>query len=79
MQQKLLTVIEKRETQRIGSNKVSHVDVRILAATNAHLREKVGEGSIPAGPLLSLEYHRTLIFHRCVIVERISVCWQNIS
>ena len=45
MQQKLLTVIEKRETQRIGSNKVSHVDVRILAATNAHLREKMGEGT----------------------------------
>ena len=43
--QKLLTVIEKRETQRIGSNKVSQVDVRILAATNAHLREKVGEGT----------------------------------
>ena len=45
MQQKLLTVIEKRETQRIGSNKVSYVDVRILAATNANLREKVGEGT----------------------------------
>ena len=45
MQQKLLTVIEKRETQRIGSNKVSQVDVRILAATNANLREKVGEGA----------------------------------
>ena len=45
MQQKLLTVIEKRETQRIGSNKVSRVDVRILAATNANLREKVGEGT----------------------------------
>ena len=45
MQQKLLTVIEKRETQRIGSNKVSRVDVRILAATNAHLREKVREGT----------------------------------
>lgn len=45
MQQKLLTVIEKHETQRIGSNKVSYVNVRILAATNAHLREKVGEGT----------------------------------
>lgn len=45
MQQKLLTVIEKRETQRIGSNKVSRVDVRILAATNVPLREKVGEGT----------------------------------
>lgn len=45
MQQKLLTVIEKRETQRIGSNKVNYVNVRILAATNANLREKVGEGT----------------------------------
>ena len=45
MQQKLLTVIEKRETQRIGSNKVSYVNVRILAATNANLCEKVGEGA----------------------------------
>lgn len=45
MQQKLLTVIEKHETQRIGSNKVSYVNVRILAATNANLREKVGEGA----------------------------------
>ena len=45
MQQKLLTVIEKRKTQRIGSNKVSYVNVRILAATNANLREKVGEGA----------------------------------
>ena len=45
MQQKLLTVIEKRETQRIGSNRVNRVDVRILAATNAHLREKVGDGT----------------------------------
>ena len=45
MQQKLLTVIEKRETQRIGSNRVNRVDVRILAATNANLREKVGEGT----------------------------------
>lgn len=45
MQQKLLTVIEKHETQRIGSNKVGYVNVRILAATNANLREKVGEGA----------------------------------
>ena len=44
-QQKLLTMIEKRQTQRIGSNKVNHVDVRILAATNANLRKRVGEGA----------------------------------
>ena len=45
MQQKLLTVIEKRETSRIGSNKSSHVDIRIVAATNANLREKVEGGT----------------------------------
>ena len=45
MQQKLLTVIEKRETTRIGSNKTRHVDIRIVVATNANLQEKVREGS----------------------------------
>lgn len=45
MQQKLLTVIEKRETSRIGSNKTGHVDIRIVAATNADLRGKVSDGT----------------------------------
>lgn len=45
MQQKLLTVIERREVSRIGSNKVQHIDVRIVAATNADLRARVGEGT----------------------------------
>ncbi len=45
MQQKLLTVIEKRETSRIGSNKINQVDIRLLAATNANLRAMVGEGT----------------------------------
>ena len=45
MQQKLLTVIEKRETSRIGSNKTRHVDIRIVAATNADLRGKVCDGT----------------------------------
>lgn len=45
MQQKLLTVIEKREASRIGSNKTKQVDIRIIAATNANLQEKVREGS----------------------------------
>lgn len=45
MQQKLLTVIEKRETSRIGSNKINQVDIRLLAATNANLRAMVGDGT----------------------------------
>lgn len=45
MQQKLLTVIEKREVSRIGSTKVRKIDIRIVAATNANLYKKVAEGS----------------------------------
>ena len=44
-QQKLLTMIEKREVSRLGSTKVKKVDVRILSATNADLARMVAEGS----------------------------------
>jgi len=45
MQQKLLTMIEKREVSRIGSTKVRRINVRIVAATNANLRERVAQGT----------------------------------
>ena len=45
MQQKLLTVIEKREVSSIGSTKVKKVDIRIVAATNADLHKRVAEGT----------------------------------
>ncbi len=45
MQQKLLSVIERREISHIGSNKVNRIDVRIIAATNADLHARVGEGT----------------------------------
>ena len=45
MQQKLLTVIEKREVSRIGSTKVQKIDIRIVAATNANLRARVADGT----------------------------------
>ncbi|MDE7408519.1 MAG: sigma-54 dependent transcriptional regulator [Muribaculaceae bacterium] len=44
-QQKLLTMIEKREISRLGSTKVNKVDVRILSATNADLASMVAEGN----------------------------------
>lgn len=43
-QQKLLTMIEKREMSRLGSNKTRKVDIRILAATNADLARMVADG-----------------------------------
>ena len=45
MQQKLLTVIEKRETLRVGASQPKKIDVRIVAATNANLKERVAEGT----------------------------------
>lgn len=44
-QQKLLTMIEKREVSRLGSTKMKKVDVRILSATNADLALMVAGGT----------------------------------
>jgi DNA-binding NtrC family response regulator len=45
IQAKLLRVIQEREITRVGSSKPIKVDVRILAATNENLAEKVSAGS----------------------------------
>ena len=45
MQQKLLSVIEKKETSRIGSSKTKKVNLRIVSATNANLAARISEGT----------------------------------
>jgi DNA-binding NtrC family response regulator len=45
-QAKLLRVLETGELHRVGSSKACHVDVRVLAATNADLRTEVREGRL---------------------------------
>ena len=45
MQQKLLTVIEKKETSRIGSSKTKKVDLRIVSATNTNLAARISKGT----------------------------------
>ena len=44
LQAKLLRVLEDKEIRRVGGTKPRTVDVRILAATNAHLPERVRAG-----------------------------------
>jgi len=43
LQTKMLTVIERREVIRVGSNKPIPVDVRLICATNTNIHESVTE------------------------------------
>src|ERR1700744_1761529 len=43
-QAKILRVLEKGELERVGSSRTQQVDVRILSATNANLRQECVEG-----------------------------------
>ncbi|MBI3786506.1 MAG: sigma-54-dependent Fis family transcriptional regulator [Deltaproteobacteria bacterium] len=44
LQVKLLRMLQEREIQRLGGEKTIKVDVRVVAATNADLRERIAAG-----------------------------------
>lgn len=44
MQVKLLRVIQEREVQRLGSNKATPIDIRLITATHRDLRDEVAAG-----------------------------------
>jgi DNA-binding NtrC family response regulator len=44
LQAKLLRVIQEREFERLGSSETVHLNVRVVAATNCNLAQRVAEG-----------------------------------
>ena len=44
MQAKLLRFLEQKEVQRLGTSDVTHVDVRVVAASNVDLAGRAGRG-----------------------------------
>jgi len=45
LQAKLLRALQEREVERLGESKTTKVDIRVVAATNADLKQLVKEGS----------------------------------
>ena len=44
LQAKILTVLERREVTRVGTNKPIPIDIRLVCATNSHLHQMIEEG-----------------------------------
>lgn len=58
LQPKILRVLESRTIKRVGTNHYAPVDVRVIAATNRHLRDEV-----KAGRFRSDLYYRLAVVH----------------
>ncbi|HUL35006.1 MAG TPA: sigma-54 dependent transcriptional regulator [Candidatus Eisenbacteria bacterium] len=44
-QSKVLRVLEEQRFERVGSNQTTHVDVRVIAATNKNLEQEIARGA----------------------------------
>lgn len=61
VQAKLLTAVEDRAIRRVGGNRSLPIDVRIIAATNSDLRQRVAEGHFREDLLHRLDLFRVRI------------------
>lgn len=61
VQAKLLTAVEDRAIRRVGGNRTLPIDVRIIAATNSDLRQRVAEGHFREDLLHRLDLFRVRI------------------
>lgn len=78
MQSKLLTAIEKRQINRLGSTQAVPIDVRLICATNADIRQLVDEGNFRQDLLYRIN---TIEIHirRSANVVMILFYWPNTS
>ena len=80
LQSKLLRVIESGEFERVGSSKTRRVDVRILSATNAHLKEATAAGRFREDLLFRLntvEIHLPPLRERGEDIPRLALHFLN--
>ncbi|MBI4326602.1 MAG: sigma-54-dependent Fis family transcriptional regulator [Chloroflexi bacterium] len=61
LQAKVLTAIEDRKIRRVGGNKETRVDVRVIAATNRELKSLVAQGQFREDL-----FHRLDLFRLCI-------------
>ncbi|MGB1142513.1 MAG: phage shock protein operon transcriptional activator, partial [Halioglobus sp.] len=75
LQEKLLRLIEYGEFQRVGGHKTLQVDVRVIAATNADLRQLASEGEFRDDLLDRLSFdvvHMPPLRHRPGDIEELA-------
>ena len=79
MQVKLLRALQEKVVRKVGGNAEEPVDVRIIAATNQDLEERIAARRVPRGPLLPDQRHPDPPAAAARSGARTSRCWSTSS